>query len=164
MSIPALTPEPSILLQLLEDGPHLDAAGLAELTRQVAGRPSLWRPLLRHDPARRWYERLLLTPRVEVWLIGWAPGQGTHPHDHGEAAGALTVTEGTLTEDVYLDVSLDCREVFPTRTLPREAGSTAAFGPDHVVADGPGQVPSAGNRGSSGAVGTPSAGNGQRSG
>lgn len=132
MSIPALNPEPAVFGPLLDGDRQLDAAELGELTRQIAGRPSLWRPLLRHDPDRRWYERLLLTPRVEVWLIAWTHGQGTLAHDHGDAAGALTVTEGILTEDVYLGVTQDDREVFPTRTLQRAAGSTATFAPDHV--------------------------------
>lgn len=88
--------------------------------------------MIRHTPARRWYERLLLTPHVEVWLIGWAPGQGTLPHDHGDADGALTVTEGTLTEDVYVGVTLEDREVVPTRTLERAVGDTATFLSDHV--------------------------------
>jgi rhodanese-related sulfurtransferase/predicted metal-dependent enzyme (double-stranded beta helix superfamily) len=139
VSIPALDPDstldpaPSLLLgRLLDADRALDAAALGELTRQIAGRPALWRPLLRHDPDHRWYERLLLTPRVEVWLIGWAPGQGTLPHDHGDAEGALTVTEGTLTEDVYLGVRPEDGEVAPSRTLERRAGSTTAFTADHV--------------------------------
>lgn len=132
MSIAALNPEPAFIGQLPDGDRDLDAAELGELTRQIAGRPSLWRPLLRHDPDRRWYERLLLTPRVEVWLIAWAPGQGTLPHDHGDAAGALTVTEGTLTEDVYVGIAPEDGEVHPARTLRRPVGSTAIFAPDHV--------------------------------
>lgn len=132
MSIPALEPEPARLGELLDSDRDLDATALGQLTRQIAARPAIWRPLLRHDPDRRWYERILLTPRVEVWLIGWAPGQGTRPHDHGDAAGALTVTEGTLTEDVYLDVAPEDPEVSPARTLERALGSTATFAPDHV--------------------------------
>lgn len=132
LSIPTPDPEPALLGRLLEGERDLDAAELADVTRQIALRPRLWRPLLRHDPDRRWYERLLLTPRIEVWLIAWAPGQGTLPHDHGDAAGALTVTEGTLAEDVYVGVTRADRDVVPTRTLTRAAGATAVFAPDHV--------------------------------
>lgn len=132
MSIPALNPEPPLLGRLLDGDRDLDATELGQLTRQIAGRPALWSPLRRHDPNRRWYERLLLTPRVEVWLIGWAPGQGTPPHDHGGATGALTVTEGTLTEDVYEGAGPEDREVFPARTQHRAAGSTAIFPAHHV--------------------------------
>lgn len=128
----ALDAAPLLLGRLLDEDRDLDAPALGELTRQIAGRPALWRPLLQHDPGHRWYERLLLTPRVEVWLIGWAPGQGTLPHDHGDADGALTVTEGTLIEDVYLGVRLEQGEVLPSRTLERRAGSTTTFTADHV--------------------------------
>lgn len=74
---------------------------LAAVTGDVAARPELWRHLVRHDPERRWYERLLRTDAVEVWLIGWAPGQSTGPHDHAGATGALTVVEGALVEELY---------------------------------------------------------------
>ncbi|TQL67198.1 cysteine dioxygenase type I [Nocardioides albertanoniae] len=35
---------------------------------------------------------------VEVWLIAWAPGTSTGFHDHGSAAAAFTVLEGSLIE------------------------------------------------------------------
>ena len=72
---------------------------LAELTDRVAGEAGRWRPVLRHDPLTRWYTRLLATDRVEVWLLGWTPGQQVPAHDHGGAAGAFTVVEGVLVED-----------------------------------------------------------------
>ncbi len=132
MSISALDGERPLLAHLLDEDRDLDATALGELTRGLAARPSLWRPLLRHDQEHRWYERLLLTPRVEIWLIGWAPGQGTRPHGHGDAQGALTVIEGTLTEDVYLGVTLRDRHVCPSGTWERVSGSTATFAFDHV--------------------------------
>jgi hypothetical protein len=49
----------------------------SELTRPVASLPALWQPLLRHDPAHRWFERLISTDVVELWLIGWSAGQST---------------------------------------------------------------------------------------
>jgi predicted metal-dependent enzyme (double-stranded beta helix superfamily) len=73
---------------------------LAALCRSVALRPHLWKPVVRHNPSQRWYERLMLTDSVEMWLIGWWPGQSTPLHDHGGAAGALVVLEGALTETV----------------------------------------------------------------
>src|SRR5207237_6840313 len=74
---------------------------LAGVTAGFVFRPELWRPLVHHDPTRRWFERLLLTSAVEVWLIGWAPGQATSVHDHGGASGGLTVAEGELVEEVF---------------------------------------------------------------
>jgi rhodanese-related sulfurtransferase len=69
---------------------------------------------------------LLLTDAVEVWLIGWAAGQSTSVHDHGGAAGALTVVEGALEEE----------EFDPELRLPRRgrhrAGTSAGFAPAHV--------------------------------
>jgi len=73
----------------------------AELSRIVAGaaaRADLWRDLVRHDPARRWYRRMALTREYEVWLLSWQPGQGTGFHDHGGSAGAFAVALGELQE------------------------------------------------------------------
>jgi hypothetical protein len=47
-----------------------------------------------HPPSRPWYGRLLLTSRIEIWLIGWSAGQGTRMHDHGGAHGAFAVVAG----------------------------------------------------------------------
>jgi hypothetical protein len=81
--------------------------------------------LVRHDPARRWYGRLALTEDVEVWLIGWAPGQGTAPHGHGGASGAFTVLAGELTE-----VHRDGSRALQRASLAQQA--TSLFGPRRV--------------------------------
>jgi predicted metal-dependent enzyme (double-stranded beta helix superfamily) len=81
---------------------------------------------VRHDPETRWYERLLLTDAVEVWLIGWAAGQSTSVHDHGGAAGALTVVEGALDEEEF-----DPELRLLRRGLYR-AGTSAGSAPAHV--------------------------------
>jgi predicted metal-dependent enzyme (double-stranded beta helix superfamily) len=73
-----------------------DLRRLTDLLVRTA--PGTLRRTARHDPEHRWYLRLALTTQVEIWLIGWAPGQGTRPHDHGGAAGAFTVLDGTLSE------------------------------------------------------------------
>jgi predicted metal-dependent enzyme (double-stranded beta helix superfamily) len=99
---------------------------LIELTAALASRPRLWRRLVRHDPETRWYERLLLTDAVEVWLIGWVAGQSTSVHDHGGAAGALTVVEGALDEEEF-----DPELRLLRRGLHR-AGASAGFAPAHV--------------------------------
>src|SRR4051812_10724087 len=75
-------------------------AELRELTRSVAD--ALATPLLdivRFDTQQRWWTRLALTMGVEVWLLSWAPGQGTEPHDHGGASGSFTVSIGELGEE-----------------------------------------------------------------
>jgi predicted metal-dependent enzyme (double-stranded beta helix superfamily) len=93
--------EPAWLDELAELRSTLTPAQLAEVTAGFVFRPDLWRPLVNHDPTRRWFEGLLLTSALEVWLIGWAPGQGTPVHDHGGSSGAMTVAEGTLEEEVF---------------------------------------------------------------
>jgi predicted metal-dependent enzyme (double-stranded beta helix superfamily) len=67
------------------------AAGLAEAR-------TLWQALVRYEPDGRDPVRLLATERYEAWVIGWLPGQGVRPHDHGGAAGTFVVTAGELTE------------------------------------------------------------------
>jgi predicted metal-dependent enzyme (double-stranded beta helix superfamily) len=99
---------------------------LARLTRLlVADVPAVLRREAVHDPAQRWYLRLALTDAVEVWLLTWAPGQHTEPHDHGGAAGSYTVLDGELTE-TWRDG--------PGRThrAARAIGSGSAFGPERV--------------------------------
>jgi predicted metal-dependent enzyme (double-stranded beta helix superfamily) len=99
---------------------------LIDLTAALASRPQLWRRLVRHDQETRWYKRLLLTSAVEVWLIGWAAGQSTSVHDHGGAAGALTVVEGALDEEEF-----DSELRLLRRGLHR-AKTSAGFAPAHV--------------------------------
>jgi hypothetical protein len=72
------------------------AAGIATAT-------TLWEPLVRHDPDERRPVRLLATERYEVWAIGWTSGQRADLHDHGDAAGALVVVDGVLTEHVVTE-------------------------------------------------------------
>jgi predicted metal-dependent enzyme (double-stranded beta helix superfamily) len=93
--------EPAWLDELAELRGTLTAAQLAEVTAGFVFRSDLWRPLVHHDPSHRWFERLLFTSFLEVWLIGWTPGQGTTVHDHGGSSGAMTVAEGVLVEEVF---------------------------------------------------------------
>jgi hypothetical protein len=66
-----------------------------------------------------------LTDGVEVWLLSWAPGQGTAPHDHGGASGAFTVLLGELAEDYR-------RPRGPIRAAIRREGCSLGFGPERV--------------------------------
>ncbi|MFI5777648.1 cysteine dioxygenase [Nocardia sp. NPDC051570] len=102
------------------------ATQLHELTVEVA--TTLATPLLdivRFDTTERWWTRLALTMGVELWLLSWAPGQGTEPHDHGGASGAFTVTIGALHE-LYVHAG------GPPRTADWSAGDTVAFGPQRA--------------------------------
>jgi predicted metal-dependent enzyme (double-stranded beta helix superfamily) len=109
----------------LPAGSHpVDAESLAAVVSALAVRPDLWQGLVRHDPLVRWYERVALTDTVEVWLIGWWPGQHTPLHDHGGASGALAVVEGVL-EETLLRPSQPARSrVLPVGTVLRLPPST----------------------------------------
>jgi Cysteine dioxygenase type I len=106
-----------------------ELARLTDLLVRTA--PGTLRRLAGHDPRQRWYGRLALTEQVEVWLIGWAPGQGTRPHDHGGASGAFTVLDGRLAE-TYRDGGA------PLRRAVVGPLQGSAFGPErlHLVANG----------------------------
>jgi hypothetical protein len=93
---------------------------LLDLTIEVASQTKLWLPLVRHTSERRWYEALVLSDALELWLIGWAPGQATPTHDHGGAKGALTVAAGDLLETVHADPTLS-----RPRHIARAQGSGA---------------------------------------
>ena len=104
---------------------------LAEVTAGFVFRPDLWRPLVRHDPSSRWFEGLLLTSALEVWLIGWTPGQGTTVHNHGGSSGAMTVAEGTLVEEVF-ELSGPSSGLAMRRRVAHGAGAPVAFPVGHV--------------------------------
>jgi predicted metal-dependent enzyme (double-stranded beta helix superfamily) len=124
-----LLPAPLADALLRDDDEPLDLATLATLAGRLAAASWLWRPIVRHDLRRRWYTRLLLTGAVEVWLIGWAPGQHTEVHDHGGALGALAVADGAVEEDVHhlRRGSWRGREV-----RRHSSGQVARFDADHV--------------------------------
>jgi quercetin dioxygenase-like cupin family protein len=72
---------------------------LLPFVRSLAADPDLWRPHVRFDTASRHWSRLpSRRPDVDVWLLTWLPDQRTDLHDHGDAAAALTVVQGSLTE------------------------------------------------------------------
>jgi quercetin dioxygenase-like cupin family protein len=73
-------------------------AGFASLAATIAADRPGWAPLVRYDPATRWYHRLRTGPGYEVWLLSWLPGQASGRHGHGPSSGVLTVLDGELTE------------------------------------------------------------------
>ena len=82
-------------------GLTVDLGRLTALTRRVAAEVLAGRHEVRIDPERRSYRRLRCDDAVEVWLIGWASGQATELHDHGDSLGALTVVSGVLSEQCW---------------------------------------------------------------
>ena len=89
----------------------LDEATLLRVARQLASTEARWRPYVVHDPAERRPVRLVVTDTYEAWIIGWTEGQRVDLHDHGDAAGALVVAEGTLTETILDDGELRVRDL-----------------------------------------------------
>jgi predicted metal-dependent enzyme (double-stranded beta helix superfamily) len=99
------------------------------IAREFAFDRDRWRHLLRYDPRHRWSALVERTDDHEVWLLSWLPGQRTGLHDHGGAAGALTVVSGTLTERVAR-VEPDGRAVEVVHEV--RAAQSRVFGPNHV--------------------------------
>lgn len=115
--------------------PERGAALPQHLLLDIAGglaAASGWRPHVHHDPAQRRPVRLLATDRYEAWVIGWTAGQGVELHDHGVAAGALSVVEGTLEELVLVEGTLERRVLTAGRTVALPKGLV-----HDVVAPGP---------------------------
>jgi len=67
------------------------AAGLAEVSPPWDLRPG-------ESEHERHYERVLVTPTYEAWVIYWPAGTGLDLHDHGNSAGAFAVVDGQLGE------------------------------------------------------------------
>ena len=89
------------------------------------GRDVLRPPMAPVDAA--WSVPLLVTPYVEAWLLGWPAGLVTSAHDHGGAVVAVTVVEGSLSEEC-LDPS-----IWTTgRRTTWRAGASTVFPSGHV--------------------------------
>lgn len=106
---------------------RLTGRQLGALVGQIGRQEALWRPVVRHDFNHRWYVRLHWSRSVEVWLLGWQPGQDTRVHDHGGSSGAFVVTEGTLVER-YGSVE----RWAGGRRRPHLRGRACWFGPDYA--------------------------------
>jgi quercetin dioxygenase-like cupin family protein len=126
---PALLAAPSFLPVPGErrSGP-VPPDGLAALTVAVLARPH-WSAAVPRRPAPYWTVRLLAAAAVELWLSGWAPGAGQHPHSH-DLPSAYTVAAGTLTDDTG-GYALD---------VPAGATVTTAAGQVHALHN-PGAAP-----------------------
>ncbi|RJQ69957.1 cysteine dioxygenase [Pseudonocardiaceae bacterium YIM PH 21723] len=92
---------------------------LTDIVAQKLADPLL--DILQFTEPQRWWAQLALTEGVELWLLSWTPGQGTKPHDHGGAAGAFTVLQGSVRESYRYPTG-------PIRTAHRRLGSGVGFG------------------------------------
>ena len=96
---PTLDPAPTDpVASRASDDDTLPVEVLVDIAKGIAASP-LWEQHRTHGADRK-PVRLLATDQYEVWVIGWTTGQSVELHDHGDAAGAVVVTEGTLTEIV----------------------------------------------------------------
>jgi hypothetical protein len=117
--------------------PPIDDTLLVGLATRIARARGLWEPHVLYRRTERASVRLFTTERCEAWVIGWLPGQGVDLHDHGDAAGALAVVDGTLVDLVATD-----RRLRP-RSLPAGTTVSLPLGLVHdVVAPGPGPATS----------------------
>src|ERR1700733_13344281 len=81
------------------------------------------------DMQRRTWRLMARTPDFDAWLIAWPRGGRVELHDHGIAAGAVSVISGALVEAVPR------RDDTGRLTLVRHelrAGATLGFGAGHV--------------------------------
>jgi quercetin dioxygenase-like cupin family protein len=78
-------------------------------------------------PDAAWSIPLLITPDVEAWLLGWPAGLVTGAHDHGGATVAVTVVEGSLSEEC-----LDPTIWTTGRRTTWRAGASTVFPSGHV--------------------------------
>ncbi len=81
------------------------------------------------DMKRRAWRLVARTPDFDAWLIAWPSGGKVELHDHGNAAGAVSVISGALVEAV------PWRDDTGRLSLVRhelQAGATLGFGARHV--------------------------------
>src|SRR5215212_3126887 len=95
---------------------------LVDLTTHLATRVVPGSP-----PDRPWSIPLLITPEAEAWLLGWPAGLVTAPHTHRGTGAALTVIEGSLSEEC-----LDPTIWTTGRRTTWRAGATTLFPAGHV--------------------------------
>jgi quercetin dioxygenase-like cupin family protein len=105
--------------------PAWSEAELVELTVRLANDPAP--PPAGPLSDRPWSVPLLVSPEAEAWLLGWPAGLVTDAHDHGGATVAITVVEGSLSEEC-----LDPTIWTTARRTTWRAGASTLFQPGHV--------------------------------
>jgi Cysteine dioxygenase type I len=122
------TRAPGALRRAAPHPPRRDPLGplaLLDLLQDYVAETASFLPLARPDLDERRYDLLETADDFEIWAIQWPQGQGLELHDHGGAAGALWVVEGSLEEHYIGADATVCR-----RSIA--AGAGAAFGPSYV--------------------------------
>jgi quercetin dioxygenase-like cupin family protein len=104
-----------------------DPADMGPLTGRVAHRGRRVAGLSTAPPDRPWSIPLLITPEAEAWLLGWPAGLTTAPHAHRGSGAALTVVEGSLSEEC-----LDPTIWTTGRRTTWKAGASTLFPAGHV--------------------------------
>jgi quercetin dioxygenase-like cupin family protein len=101
----------------------VSVARLAETLSTWTDQPDQWRHLVRHDPEERVYELVHRDDDVELYLVCWMPGHDTGFHDHDHSAAAITVLDGSITEErLSLSGAVERRlEKGATVTIGKEA-------------------------------------------
>jgi quercetin dioxygenase-like cupin family protein len=77
----------------------LEPHAAAQLALEIAGDPSRWAHLVRHDAEQRVFAPLDAGPHAGAWLICWMPGHDTGFHDHDHSSGAVAVVTGQIREE-----------------------------------------------------------------
>jgi hypothetical protein len=103
----------------------LDYEELRELVATIASDPESWAHHVGFDDDERVYASLHRDTHVDVWLLCWTPVNDTGWHDHDVSAGAVAVVVGELLEN-------NLRVGQPAREARIGAGSSFAFGPEHI--------------------------------
>lgn len=106
-------------------GRDLAARELADLANDLAGHPELWSHHVAFSADGRHYVSLHRDDHVDVWLLCWTAGSDTGWHDHDRSAGAVRVVSGVITESNPRIGGAHVR-------VPVSAGTSFAFGPDHI--------------------------------
>lgn len=106
-------------------GRDLDTRELAGLADAIARRPGMWSQHVAFPAGGRHYVCLHRDGHFDVWLLCWTAGSDTGWHDHDGSAGAVRVVSGALTERNPRIGGAHLEMVVP-------AGSSFAFGPDHI--------------------------------
>lgn len=99
VATPLFVPALASLEGLVPHAGVLTPEELENVARSIAGRPEIWEPLARLDPARRCYELVYEDERMDAWVLSWMPGQGTGFHDHYISSVGLAVARGAVQED-----------------------------------------------------------------
>jgi len=100
-------------------------AQLVDLTIHLASRVAPGQAS--NPPDRPWSIPLLITPEAEAWLLGWPAGLVTAPHGHRGSGAAVTVVDGSLSEEC-----LDPTIWTTGRRTTWKAGTSTLFPAGHV--------------------------------